>query len=112
MVQFYEGPIGRKDTKHPTEKYSWMIEPLIKNHSKPGDVVLDAFAGSATTLVVAKKHARNAIGFERDERFFQMAKTRIEAEQLELGFAQPGQLPTHAKPYASGTTDLAHLVLA
>jgi len=50
MTQVYEGPIGRKNTKHPTEKYSWMIEPLIKNHSKPGDVVLDAFAGSATTL--------------------------------------------------------------
>lgn len=90
MVQFYEGPIGRKDTKHPTEKYSWMIEPLIKNHSKPGDVVLDAFAGSATTLVVAKKQARNAIGFEKDTRFFEMAKARIEAEQLELIFTAPG----------------------
>ncbi|MEG1094804.1 MAG: DNA methyltransferase, partial [Lactococcus sp.] len=71
-----------------------------------------AFAGSATTLVVAKKQARNAIGFEKDERFFQMAKARIEAEQLELVFARPGQLPTHSKPYASRTTDLPDLVLA
>lgn len=49
-----------------------MIEPLIKNHSKPGDVVLDAFAGSATTLVIAKKHNRNAIGFEKNKEFYDM----------------------------------------
>ena len=65
MLQFYEGSIGRKKTKHPTEKYGWMIEPLIRNHSKSGDIVLDAFAGSATTLVVAKQHDRHAIGFEK-----------------------------------------------
>lgn len=87
MLQVYEGPIGRKKTAHPTEKYGWMIEPLIKNHTKPGDVVLDAFAGSATTLVVAKKHDRNAIGFEMNTQFYTMAKARIEAEQLELAFS-------------------------
>lgn len=86
MVQFYEGPIGRKTTRHPTEKYGWMIEPLIRNHTRPGDVVLDSFAGSATTLVVAKQHNRNAIGFEKDSRFYEMAKARIEAAQLELAF--------------------------
>jgi len=88
MLQVYDGPIGKKKTKHPTEKYSWMIEPLIKNHSKPGDVVLDAFAGSATTLVIAKKQGRNAIGFEKSERFFEMAKERIQQEQLEFNFNQ------------------------
>ena len=89
MLQLYEGPIGRKQTQHPTEKYRWMIEPLIRNHTKPGDVVLDAFAGSATTLVVAKQHDRNAIGFEKDSRFYEMAKARIEAEQLEFAFHSP-----------------------
>lgn len=82
----YEGPIGRKKTEHPTEKYSWMIEPLIKNHSKEGDIVLDAFAGSATTLVLAKKHKRHAIGFEKNKEFFEMAKQRCITEQLELTF--------------------------
>lgn len=90
MVQFYEGPIGRKQTQHPTEKYGWMIEPLIKNHTRPGDVVLDAFAGSATTLVIAKKHACHAIGFEKDKRFYEMAKARMQQEQLELAFYAPG----------------------
>jgi len=40
--------------------------------------------------VIAKKQARNAIGFEKDTRFFEMAKARIEAEQLELIFTAPG----------------------
>lgn len=91
MVQIYEGPIGRKTTHHPTEKYRWMIEPLIRNHSRPGQVVLDAFAGSATTLVIAKEHGCNAIGFEKDTRFFEMAKARIEQKQLGLAFHAPGE---------------------
>lgn len=87
MVQFYEGAIGRKTTRHPTEKYGWMIEPLIRNHTKAGQVVLDAFAGSATTLVIAKQHGCNAIGFEKDSRFYEMAKARIEQEQLAFDFS-------------------------
>ncbi|WP_454912855.1 DNA-methyltransferase [Variovorax gossypii] len=93
MIQLYEGPIGRKKTEHPTEKYRWMIEPLIKNHTRPGDVVLDAFAGSATTLVVAKQHACHAIGFEKEARFYEMAKDRIQAEQLDLAFNAPAEKP-------------------
>ncbi len=93
MTQVFEGPIGRKKTKHPTEKYSWMIEPLIKIHSKEGDVVLDAFAGSATTLVLAKKHNRHAIGFEKSPAMYEMAKARIEAEQLAFDFYAPDDEP-------------------
>lgn len=93
MVQFYEGSIGRKQTQHPTEKYRWMIEPLIKNHSKPGHVVLDTFAGSGTTLAVASKHGCHAIGFEKEQRFYEMAKARIQAEQLEFEFHAPANEP-------------------
>lgn len=93
MLQFYEGSIGRKKTKHPTEKYGWMIEPLIKNHTRPGQVVLDAFAGSATTLVVAKKHGCDVIGFEKEPRFYEMARARLEAEQMDLAFDAPADEP-------------------
>ena len=89
MLQFYEGSIGRKKTKHPTEKYGWMIEPLIKNHTRPGQVVLDTFAGSATTLVVAKKHGCDVIGFEKEARFYEMARARMEEEQMDLAFHAP-----------------------
>ncbi|PRF67833.1 hypothetical protein C6Q09_19350 [Burkholderia multivorans] len=86
MTQVYKGAIGKKKTKHPTEKYGYMIEPLIKNHSNPGDLVLDAFAGSGSTIVHALKHDRRAIGFEKNPEFFAMAKARCEADQLQLDF--------------------------
>lgn len=86
MTQVYEGPIGRKATKHPTEKYSWMIKPLIKNHSKEGDIILDAFSGSGSTLVHALELNRKVIGFEKNKEFFDMAKNRIEQQQLSFHF--------------------------
>lgn len=121
MLQFYEGSIGKKKTKHPTEKYGWMIEPLIKNHTKPGHVVLDAFAGSATTLVVAKRNACEVIGFEKEPRFYEMAKARMEAEQMDLTFDAPADEPAivakldeimDADPYAAQyAADLARVNL-
>jgi site-specific DNA-methyltransferase (adenine-specific) len=86
MTQVYQGPIGKKKTKHPAEKYGWMMEPLIRNHTKPGDIVLDAFAGSGSTLVHAIQNQRRAIGFEKNTQFFDMAKVRAESEQLQLIF--------------------------
>jgi site-specific DNA-methyltransferase (adenine-specific) len=113
MTQVFEGPIGRKKTKHPTEKYSWMIEPLIKIHSKEGDVVLDAFAGSATTLVLAKKHNRHAIGFEKNPAMYEMAKARIEAEQLAFDFYAPDDEPAIVRELDRiMDTELADLVAA
>ena len=113
MTQVFEGPIGRKKTNPPTEKYSWMIEPLIKIHSKEGDVVLDAFAGSATTLVLAKKHNRHAIGFEKSPAMYEMAKARIEAEQLAFDFYAPDDEPAIVRELDRlMDTELADLVAA
>lgn len=125
MLQVYEGPIGKKKTQHPTEKYTWMVEPLIRNHTKPGDVVLDTFAGSATTLVVARQNDRQAIGFEKSPALFEMAKVRIEAEQLEFAFHAPDDEPAIVRELdrlmdaelantssSRSTTDLADLVAA
>lgn len=84
MTQCYEGPIGKKSTKHPTEKYSWMIDPLVKNHTNPGDLILDAFAGSGSTIVSAWKQGRKAIGFEKNTEFFEMAHARCDQVQQEI----------------------------
>lgn len=84
MTQCYEGPIGKKSTKHPTEKYSWMIDPLVKNHTNPGDMILDAFAGSGSTIVSAWKQGRKAIGFEKNPEFFAMADARCILVQQEI----------------------------
>ena len=53
--------------KHPCEKRQTMMEHIIRTSSRPGDVVLDAFAGSGTTLAAARFLGRKAIGIEVDE---------------------------------------------
>lgn len=78
MINVFSGDIGcTKKTKHPTEKYSWMIEPLILRHSKPGDVVLDPFLGSGTTAIAALKYERNFIGIDKSREFFEMSSKRV-----------------------------------
>ena len=54
---------------------------MIKNSSEVGDIVLDCFAGSGSTAVAAINTGRQFIGFELDEKFFDIACDRIaEAE--------------------------------
>ena len=90
----YYQPINAKDKtryEHPTIKPLNIIENLIKNSSKEGDVVLDAFMGSGTTGVACKALKRDFIGIELDQHFFEIAENRINnttpktaPQQLEL----------------------------
>ncbi|WP_302333277.1 DNA methyltransferase [uncultured Ruminococcus sp.] len=50
---------------------------LIKMYSKKGDLVLDPFLGTGTTVIAAIKSNRNAIGIELTERFFKVANESI-----------------------------------
>ena len=54
-----------------------LVEPCILAGSKPGDTVLDPFAGSGTVGVVAKRFARSFIGCELNPEYAQMAEQRI-----------------------------------
>lgn len=51
-------------TGYPTEKNIDMIKRIIESSSRPGDLVLDCFAGSGTTLVAAEELGRNWIGVD------------------------------------------------
>ena len=62
---------------HPTQKPVEALLPLIEAYSKPGDIVLDPFAGSGTTLVAAKRLNRKAIGVELDWRHCRVANERL-----------------------------------
>ncbi len=63
---------------HPTMKPIPLISRLIEATTLEGDLVLDPFAGSGTTLVACKQLRRNYIGFEIDQNHFNTAKKRIE----------------------------------
>jgi site-specific DNA-methyltransferase (adenine-specific) len=71
--------------EHPTQKPLAVIEPLIRASSRVGDVVLDPFAGSGTTLVAAKRLGRRAIGWERNPKYHAIAVKRIAAAREQMG---------------------------
>lgn len=54
-----------------------LLVNLILTYSKENDVVLDPFAGSATTLAVAKQLNRNYLGCEIDDKMFEIAEMRM-----------------------------------
>ena len=70
---------------HNSEKPVDLIKILIENSTHAGEVVLDPFFGSGSTLVAAKQLNRNYIGIELDKHFYNMAISRLEDAQLELG---------------------------
>ena len=63
---------------HPTQKPVALMEYLIKTYTNEGDLVLDNCMGSGTTGVASKNLNRNFIGIELDEKYFEIAKKRIE----------------------------------
>lgn len=72
-----------KQNGHITPKPVDLLEYIIKTSSNENDVVLDCFMGSGSTGVSAIKNNRNFIGIELDEKYFEIAKKRIEKISLE-----------------------------
>ena len=62
---------------HPTQKPVALMEYLIKTYTNEGETVLDFTMGSGTTGVACKNLNRNFIGIEKDEKYFEIAKARI-----------------------------------
>ena len=65
---------------HPTQKPVALLEYLIKTYTNPGEIVLDNCMGSGSTGVASKHTNRKFIGIELDDKYFEIAKKRIEEE--------------------------------
>lgn len=71
---------------HPCPKPLALMLRLVRDFTDPGDVILDPFAGSATTGVAAIQLGRRFVGWEKDRKFYRAARRRLAGarEQLEL----------------------------
>ena len=79
MINVFYGSTSKHYTSHPTEKYKWMIEPLVRRHSNVGDLILDPFVGSGRTCVEAKSLGRRYIGIDINPDYCEMARKWLEA---------------------------------
>jgi len=67
---------------HPTEKPAAILAPLIEYAVPVGGIVLDPFAGSASTLLTARTLGRRAIGVEGYEPYCEAAAKRLDVPDL------------------------------
>lgn len=71
---------------HPTVKPLPMIRDMVRKFTNQGDIVLDPFAGSGTTLRAAIDEGRRAIGVELEERYCEIIAKRLAQGALDLTF--------------------------
>jgi hypothetical protein len=76
--------------RHPTEKPLELYTRFVEQFTDPGDLILDPFAGSGTTLEAAKLLGRRAIGIEREERHAEIIAKRV--SQDVLPFSHPSNV--------------------
>lgn len=69
-----------KSKSHPTQKPVALLEYLIKTYTLEGETVLDFTMGSGSTGVACKNLGRKFIGIEKEEKYFEIAKKRINGE--------------------------------
>jgi DNA modification methylase len=75
---------GHARPDHPCPKPEPLMLELVQQFTDPGDVILDPFMGSGTTLYAAKRLGRKAIGCEVNERFAEIAAKRLAQGALDL----------------------------
>lgn len=64
-------------TKMPFQKPEKLLRMFIRIHSNPGDLVVDGFAGSGSTIVSAWKEERHSIGFEIEKKWYDVSSKRV-----------------------------------
>ena len=75
--QILEFGVVERNTLHPTQKPTELLEYLIKTYTLDNEVVLDNAMGSGSTGVAALNLHRKFIGIELDEKYFEIASNRI-----------------------------------
>jgi len=68
---------SKENVKYPTQKPEELLERIIKTSSNEGDVILDCFCGSGTTIAVALNLKRRYIGIDKNPKAIELTKKRL-----------------------------------
>ena len=71
-------------TRHPCEKPEPLLAHIMRTTTRPGDTIIDPFAGSGSTLRVARQLGRKAIGIEMDPKWCEHATRRLGQASFDL----------------------------
>ena len=77
IIRYTKQPT-RKKNPHPTQKPVKLFEYLIRTYTNENEIILDNCAGSGTTGVACKNSNRNYILMEKERKYFDIAKNRID----------------------------------
>jgi DNA modification methylase len=61
------------------------MSDIVRDYSRPGDLVVDPYAGAGTTLLAAHRIGRRAVGAEMDQGRFELARERLDREGRQIG---------------------------
>lgn len=73
----------KESVGHPAQKPIELIKKIIEKYTKPNDTVFDPYMGTGTSGVASVQTGRNFIGIEKELKYFEIAKKRIEEARLE-----------------------------
>lgn len=81
-------PLQKETTGYPTQKPLKLLERIVRAASREGDVVLDPFCGSGTTLVAAARHDRRFVGADRSPLAIATTKERLSTQRIPFASAE------------------------
>ncbi|MHA2294377.1 MAG: DNA methyltransferase [Candidatus Hodarchaeales archaeon] len=81
-------PRSKKEILHPAKFPEGMVKEFILFFTKKGEMVLDPFLGTGSTLVVCKEQERKGIGIELVDKWAEIAKKRINQGDESTGMEQ------------------------
>lgn len=69
---------------HPTQKPEGLMRALVADFTQPGDLILDPFCGSGTTLTAAERLGRRWVGIDISPEYCEIARKRTAQKGLPL----------------------------
>jgi len=75
----FEFDTPMRNDNHPTSKPVGLVEAMVRNSSRTGEIILDPFLGSGSTLIAAQQLGRKCYGLELDPRYCDVVVARWES---------------------------------